>query len=103
MRGQGAAEPEALVAGKQIFATHYIDASLDLTAIVRGGADGRRFLAFYNRSEVDVLGGFFGGIVRMVARGRLREEAAEVLQGLRKRIDGGPPPDFRPENGLWTR
>ena len=101
VRGADDGGPDALVAGKQIFGTHYIDASLDLTAIVGGGPDGRRYLAFYNRSNVDVLGGFFGGLVRMIAQGRVRDEATQLLQGLQKRIDGGPPPDSRPKMGLW--
>ena len=103
LRGADDGGPDALVAGKQIFATHYIDASLDLTAIVGGGPDGRRYLAFYNRSNVDVLGGFFGGLVRMIAQGRVRDEAAQLLQGLRKRIDAGPPPDSGPKMGLGLR
>ena len=55
---------DALVAGKEIFATHYVNASLGLTAIVRGEPGGPNYLAYVNRSEVDMLGGMFGGLVR---------------------------------------
>ena len=90
-----AAQPDALVAGKQIFATHYMNGALALTAIVGGGPGSRRYLAYLNRSEVDVLGGFLGGLVRWIVERRLKSEASEVLQGLRRRIERGLPPVAR--------
>ena len=36
LRGDDASRPEVIVAGKQIFATHYVNASLGVTALVRG-------------------------------------------------------------------
>ena len=92
LSGAGAALPDALVAGKQIFATHYMNGALALTAIVGGGPGSPRYLAYLNRSEVDVLGGFFGGLVRWLVERRLKAEASEVLQGLRRRLESGPPP-----------
>ena len=91
LRGAGAAQPDALVAGKQIFATHYMNGALALTAIVGGGPGSRRYLAYLNRSEVDVLGGFLGGLARWLVERRLKSEASDVLQGLRRRIESGPP------------
>lgn len=84
--------PDALVAGKQIFATHYMNGSLALTAIMRGGAGSPHYLVYLNRSEVDVVGGFWGGLVRLVVERRLKAEASEVLQGVRKRLESGDPP-----------
>ena len=66
------------------------NASLGLTAIMRG-SDGRNYLVYLNRSEVDVLGGFFGGLVRMVVGRRLKAEASDVLRGLRNRLESGEP------------
>jgi hypothetical protein len=91
LRSSDANLPDALVAGKQIFATHYVNASLGITALVRGpGA--HNYVVYLNRSEVDVLGGMFGGLVRWFMQRRLRTEAADVLQGLRKRLESGEPP-----------
>jgi hypothetical protein len=92
LRGVEPGFPDALVAGRQIFATHYVNASLGVTMILRGKAGAPAYLAYVNRSEVDRLGGVFGGLVRRVMHRRLRTEAAEILQALRQRLEGGPPP-----------
>jgi hypothetical protein len=84
--------PDALVAGSQIFATHYMNASLGVTMILRGKAGAPAYLVYINRSEVDRLGGVFGGLVRRVIQRRLRSEAADILQGLRDRLESGAPP-----------
>ena len=84
--------PDALVAGKGIFTTRYVNASLGLTAILRGAAGESDYLAYFNRSEVDVLGGVLGGLVRWFMERRLKAEAAAVLQGLKRRLESGEPP-----------
>ena len=91
LRGHAAGLPDALVAGKEIFATRYVNASLNLTAIMRGESGGPNYLAYVNRSDVDMLGGVFGGLVRWFLQCRLRTEAANVLQGLRRRLESGEP------------
>jgi len=83
--------PDALVAGKEIFSTHYVNASLGLTSLVCGPHGGSNYLVYINRSEVDTLGGMFGGIVRFFMQRRLRAEAGAVLDGLRHRLESGPP------------
>lgn len=92
LRSSDASLPDALVAGKQIFATHYVNASLGITALVGGGPGAHNYLVYLNRSEVDVLGGVFGGLVRWFMQRRLKTEAADVLRGLRKRLQSGEPP-----------
>ena len=84
--------PEALVAARQIFATHYMTGSLALTTITGGADRSPRYLMYLNRSRVDVLGGFFGGLVRRIMERRLRTEATDVVQGLRRRLEAGEPP-----------
>lgn len=84
--------PEALVVARQVFATHYMNGSLALTAVV-GGRDGApRYLVYLNRSRVDLLDGLFGGLVRRVAERRLRNEAGQVVDALRRRLAAGEPP-----------
>lgn len=92
MRGDGHATPDALAVGKQVFATHYMDASLSVTAIVCDHSTAQRYMAYLNRSDVDVLGGFWGGMVRRVLERRLRSEAPAILQTLRQRLESGDPP-----------
>jgi hypothetical protein len=92
LRGSEPGVPEVLVAGKEFFATHYIRASLGLTMLVHGEPGRGNYLVYVNRSEVDVLGGMFGGIVRWFMERRLRTEAADVLHGLRRRLESGEPP-----------
>jgi hypothetical protein len=83
---------DVLVASKQVFATHYMTGSIALTAIVGGQGSNPRYLAYLNRSRVDVLGGFLGGLARRIMERRLRTDAVEVVQGLRTRLESGPPP-----------
>ena len=84
--------PEGLAATVGIFSTHYVDASLGVMAVVRESAGGPGYLVYINRSQVDVLGGIFGGLVRMVVQRRLRSEATDVLRDIRKRLESGNPP-----------
>ena len=92
IRGSRAGLPDVLVAGKEIFATDYINASLGVTALMRGEPGRPNYLVYVNRSEVDVLHGMFGGIVRWFVQRRLKAEAASVLEGLRRRLESGNPP-----------
>ena len=97
-RHDNAPLPEAVVASRQVFATHYVTGSLAITTVV-GGRDGMpRYLAYLNRSRVDLLDGFFGGLVRRVAERRLRNEAGQVVDGLRKRLAEGDPTGNRQES-----
>jgi hypothetical protein len=72
----------AVVTSKQIYASHYFDASLGLTVALddpgEASAPGM-YLVYLNRSRIDFLGGFFGGLRRALARGRLRD-------GMRKNL-----------------
>lgn len=84
--------PEVIVAGTQIFTTHYMNGSLSLTMIVRGSGGSPNYVVYLNRSQVDVVGGFFGGLVRRIIERRVKGEAVDVLQGLRRRLESGEPP-----------
>jgi len=92
VRRDDAGSPDVVVAGKQIFATHYVNASLGVTALVRGDSGHSNYLVYVNRSELDMLHGTFAGLVRWFMQRRLKAEAGEVLQGLRRRLESGEPP-----------
>ena len=59
---------------------------------MRGDPGGSNYLMYVNRSEMDMLRGLFGGIVRWVMERRLKAKAAKVLQGLKRRFESGEPP-----------
>ncbi len=84
--------PEGLAATVGIFSTHYVNASLGVMAVVREAPGASGYLVYMNRSQVDVLGGMFGGLVRMVVQRRLRSEATDVLREIKKRLESGTPP-----------
>ena len=88
--------PAILVAGKQIFATHYLERGLGLTMVLRDATNGTPYLAYMNRSQVDLLRGFFGGFVRGVLEDRVERQAPLIVRGLRARLESGNPPDEAP-------
>jgi hypothetical protein len=85
--------PAILVAGKQIFATHYFEGGLGLTMVLRDDINGTPYLAYVNRSQVDMLRGFFGAFVRGVLEDRVEHQAPLIVRGLRARLESGNPPD----------
>jgi len=78
------------VAGRQVFATHYQNGSLGLTMLLRGCNGPPNYLAYVNRSEVDVIRGLFGWLARRVIQGRLEDDAVGILEGLRERMSNPP-------------
>ena len=81
--------PEAVVVGKQVFASHYKNGALTLTAIVR--ADHARYLVYLQHAELDIFGGFWHDVVRMVLERRITREAPRVLIDFRNRLEAGAP------------
>jgi hypothetical protein len=82
---------EAIVAKKQVYASHYILASLSFTAISSSPNGTHRYLVYLNRSRSDVFDGIFGGFIRRTIARRLRSEAPQALQALRQRLESAPP------------
>lgn len=79
------------IVSREILATHYRNASLGLTAVSEDG-DGQRYLVYVNRSQLDVLGGLFGGWKRAIVEGKLKNESADIFREVRRRLESGPPP-----------
>ena len=77
---------QALVVGRQIFASRYMNGGLSLTAITTDAA-GTRYLAYLNRSAVDLLGGVFGGFARSMLQSRLARDVPELVLKLRDRLE----------------
>ena len=78
--------PQVLIASKQIYANHYFNASLALTAFVRvpEGA----YLVYENRSRADGLEGPFGKIKRGVVEKKAVEGLRTILEQSRASLEG---------------
>ena len=76
----------AMVVGKQIFASRYMNGALSLIALTTDH-DGTRYLSYLNRSTVDLLDGLFGGVARAVLETRLSSEIPEIIVKLRDRLE----------------
>jgi hypothetical protein len=76
----------AMVVGKQIFASRYINGALSLIALTTDQA-GAQYLIYLNRSTVDLLDGPFGGIARALLESRLSGEIPEIILKLRDRLE----------------
>jgi hypothetical protein len=74
-RGAGPAEPDYVVAMKQLYSSHYFQSALDLTACVRDTdhPEGR---------------GFKGGFVRRSAVGKSRSSLEKTLALIKRRLEG---------------
>ena len=91
IESRGRQAREALVARKQVYANHYLLASLSFMAISTSPDGSQRYLVYLNRSRSDVFDGLFGGFIRRTIARRLRAEAPRVLDGFRRRIESAPP------------
>jgi hypothetical protein len=87
--------PAVIVLAKEILATHYRTASLGVTAVVEDPVRAERYLVYVNRSQVDLLGGLFGGLKRKLIEGRLAGDSAAVIRLARSRLETGTPPSVR--------
>ena len=88
----------AVVATKQLYASHYTTGSLGLTVLAdRSGDNGpRTFVVYINRTRVDVFDGVLGALKRPIVRSRARSGAERMLTGLRARLES----DFE-RDGKW--
>lgn len=77
------------VASKQLYGSHYFDASLGLTVLLRDQRTSlpSTFLVYVNRSRVDAFGGFLGGITRKLVRSRARSTLSEQLARMQERLE----------------
>jgi hypothetical protein len=77
------------IASKQIYGTHYFDASLGLTVLVRDRSvsSPAMFLVYLNRSRVDIFDGLLGGIARTIVNTRARSLVATQLGRLQRSME----------------
>ena len=73
--------PQIVIASKQIYANHYFDSSLALTAFVNiPGASPGSFLLYENRSRADGLEGMFSKIKRGIVEDRAVDGLKAILE-----------------------
>lgn len=78
------------VASKQVYASHYFEASLGLTVAIDDGGDATpkgMYLVYLNRSRSDALSGFMGPIKRTMVRNRSRSGAEATLRRLKRTLE----------------
>ena len=101
--------PQVLVASKQIYANHYFDSSLALTAFVEvPGATSQSYLIYENRSRADGLEGMFSKIKRGIVEEKAVKSLKTILESskanLNARASGGPELELTPVEGrTWKQ
>ena len=86
-RAPGPHLPAVVVAGKQVYASRYMNGELTLTMLFAGSDGSTNYLVHVDRSELDELGGAFSGLKRSLIEGRIKEEAIGALTALRDRLE----------------
>jgi hypothetical protein len=75
------AGPQILIATKQIYANHYFDSSLALTAFINiPGASPASYLFYENRSRADALEGMFSKLRRRIVENRAVDSLKGILE-----------------------
>jgi hypothetical protein len=89
MRTAGETSADYAVASKQVYGSHYYDASLGLTVLVRDrrAATPITYLVYLNRSRVDVFGGLLGPMTRHIVTSKARGTVANQLGRLQRTLE----------------
>jgi hypothetical protein len=87
----GGGKGPSIVTAVQVYASHYLTASVSLTAITVPSTEGARYLVYSRRSRADLFRGTFGGWLRRIARRRIGIEGAAALDQLRVKLETGVP------------
>ncbi len=88
-RTSGGSPAEYAVASKQIYGTHYFDASLGLTVLLSdpSASAAATYLVYVNRSRVNVFGGVFGGVARSIVTAKARATVSNQLARLQQMLE----------------
>jgi hypothetical protein len=91
VRSRAPGLPDALIVDRDVFSSHYVDASLSVMALMRGATNKMNYLVYVNRTEVDVLHGMLAGMIRHEIQNHLKN-AANILMDVRQKLESGDPP-----------
>ena len=92
-----------LMVGAQVYASHYLDASLTVTAFLQEPSTSRPYFVYLHRSSVDLLGGFWGGLTRSIIESKARKDGPTILFGIAERLASGDPPPGSVRHGWPSR
>jgi hypothetical protein len=76
-----------LFGSKQVFASHYFEASLGMALFVPVPGANYGYVTYLNRSRVDTLRGFLAPIARLVAARRARDGLERMLLGVKGKLE----------------
>lgn len=79
----------AFIASKQIYADHYLDASLGLTIVAEESGDASNALislAYFNRTQTDGLRGWLASLQRPIVEHRVRKALLKNLGDMKQRL-----------------
>jgi hypothetical protein len=80
--------PQVLIATKQIYANHYFNSSLALTAFGKiPERSSESYLLYENRSRADGLEGFFSGMRRRIVQNEAADNLKTILQGTKVNLE----------------
>ena len=84
--------PQVLVTSKQIYANHYFDSSLALTALVNiADASPGSYLFYENRSRADGLGGMFSKMKRGIVEDKAVDSLKNILESSKANLNAQTP------------
>ena len=81
---------DVLIVSKQIYASHYFDASMGITGSIAASRPGERpraYLVYLNRSRVDALGGMLGGVVTSLIQSQIQDGLRNNLRLAKQRLE----------------
>jgi hypothetical protein len=84
--------PYAVVAARQVYASHYLTGSLSFMGIVGTRDDAPRYLVYAREARTDAFEGIVGRFLRGIVERRVRSDAPPVLEALRQKLETGDPP-----------
>jgi hypothetical protein len=77
-----------VIASRQLYATHYFIGSLGLAEFAENTPTGAgAYMMYLNRTRVDLLGSFFGPLIRRIVRGRVQEGMERNLRLVKERLE----------------
>jgi hypothetical protein len=79
--------PQVLVLSKQIYASHYFDASLSLTAAIGNETQTKSDLLYVNHSRSSALASTFSNFKHKIVSGRATEDLKSLLGQTRLNLD----------------
>ena len=77
-----------IAASRQVYSTHYFDASLGITLLLSEPTTaGSTVVVYANRSRADVFGGLLGPMKRSIAANRSRAAIGKFLTAVREKVE----------------